>query len=830
MLERLMKIFLLIVSVFCTINLNAQDIILTGKVRDKSDSQSLPGVNVMVKGTLIGTVTNFDGNFTLKLNEMPNQIEISFIGYQTQIVDVNNKMVFNIELELDAAELDEVVVTALGIKRDKKSLGYAVQEIKSDELNAAKDVNVINQLAGKVAGLRITSTTGGPGSSSRVVLRGNTSLDGDNQALIVVDGVAIDNSTSNSTGQWGGFDFGSGINDINSEDIESVSVLKGASAAALYGSRASNGVIIISTKKGSKSKGLGISFSTNTTFENAYILTDFQNEYGAGRNGKFEGAWEIKDGIPVFNTNSALSFGSWGPKMEGQTIIDWDGKQKTFDPQPNNYKDYFRTGVTSTNSLSVQNSFDKLSFRFSYSNLFNEDIVPNTNLRKNMFSVNSSYSFNSKLTANYSISYTNQKAQNRLGLSNSLSAPRNIIMMPRHISDGSLKNNMENTNGEEQVWYTNWGWMTNPYFYHSYNLNHDTKNRIISGLSLNYSLNENISAMIRGNVDAHNMDMDLREAYNSFYNPQGNYTESNERFKKYQSDVLLSFNKDISEDLKISGNAGGSFEYWKRRDEYQTVKDTLNGPYEYIIPNNSNVKGDTNVYEKLVTSIYATAQVSYKNYLFLDATIRKDWSSTLPAENRGFSYPSLSLGYVFTDHLQFKSSLIPYGKLRLSVAKVGSDSDPYKLQKTYVGDENAYEMQPMSYVTRVVPLANMKPEMTTSYEVGTDLRFFDNRIAVDFSAYWATTKDQILETNISAASGSPKAVINTGEVQNNGIELQLNFKVIKTKDFKWNMTLNYAKNYSKVVALDQGLNKYELLNQWTINVEARPGHPYGDIV
>lgn len=819
---------------FCialTESIIAQTFELSGKVIDKTDKQPLPGVNVLVQGTSLGTATDFDGNFKLMLSNQNSNVAISFIGYKSQIISASEKSYIVIELELDAEELGEVVVTALGIKRAKKSLGYSVQEVSGDDLRTAKDVNVINQMAGKVSGLRVTGTTGGPGSSSRVVMRGNTSIAGDNQALIVVDGVPINNNTSNTTSEWGGYDFGSGINDINSEDIESVSVLKGASAAALYGSMAANGVILITTKKGPEQKGVEVNLSTNTTFEEAYILADFQNEYGAGRNGKFEGAWEINDeGIPVYNTASAAAFGSWGPKMEGQTIIDWDGKQKTFEPQPNNYSNYFQTGITSNNAISLQQGFEKINYRFSYSNLHNNDIVPKTNLRKHMFSLSSIWKITSNLSVDFSTSYTYQKAQNRLGLSNSFSAPRNIVMMPRHISDESLKENMMNEAGVEQVWYTNWGWMTNPYFYHTYNLNHDYKGRFIRSLKLDYKILPNLNAMLRSNIDSYLLQTDQREAYNSFYNPRGRYYESLEAYKKLHSDFLLSFNTDFSEHLSFSANAGGAVEYWYKRYEYVHTKDSLNGPFEYVIPENSNVEGDTLEYKKLSNSLYATTQLAYKNYLFLDATYRQDWSSSLPKVNRSFVYPSLSLGYIFTDHLNIKSTLFPYGKLRLSTAQVGNDSEPYMLQKTYITDVKDFNGLPLTYVKAYVPLANMKPVMTTSYEGGTDLRFFNNRIAIDFTLYQTSSTNQILRTNISAAAGSSQAVINTGEIVNKGIELQLNTKLVKSQDLQWSVILNYAKNHCDVISLDQGLDKYNILNQWRVGIEARPGNPYGDIV
>ncbi|NLA25024.1 MAG: TonB-dependent receptor plug domain-containing protein, partial [Bacteroidales bacterium] len=477
--NKLIKILLITSLIWVSGLLSAQSFQVNGVISDADDNTTVIGASIVVKNTKLGTITDFDGNFSLQTNTPNDTLIISFIGYKTQTIPLKGRNIINVKLVQEVTVLDDVVVTALGIKREKKSLGYSVTELSGEDLQTAKDANVMNQLSGKVAGLEISSASGGSASSSKIVMRGYNSLTGDNQALVVVDGVPIDNSTvSSAAGEWGGRDFGSGVSDINPDDIESISVLKGASASALYGSRAANGVILITTKKGAPGKNgnkIQVGFSSNTSIEIPYILWDLQNEYGAGRDGQFARPWVINsDGIPVYNADLYEAFGSWGPKMEGQTIIDWDGKEKLFLPQANNYKDFFRTGIMANNSVSIGGALNEHTYRLTISDLRNPDIVPNSGMNRTNLGLNLGAKLHEKLRINLYTSYVNQKYNNRVGLSDAHNnVNRNFVQMPRHVSLESMENYIMDENGLAQTWHMDWPWMSNPFWDILYEQNYD---------------------------------------------------------------------------------------------------------------------------------------------------------------------------------------------------------------------------------------------------------------------------------------------------------------------------------------------------------------------
>lgn len=827
----MLKHYLLLLLFFHSLlNLNAQQITITGTVHSIDDGLALPGVSIVLKGSALGTVTDLDGKYSINVLSGKDSLQFSYLGMITQVIAINNQLVINVKMSSDQKNMKEVVVTALGIKREKKALGYAVQEIKGMEMQTARDASFINQLSGKVAGLNISSTTGGPGSSSRIVLRGVTSLSGSNQALIVIDGVPMENNTSNNTTQWGGRDFGNGLSDINPDDIESVSVLKGANAAALYGSLAANGVIVITTKKGTASKGIGVTFNSSTTVELPYIQIKFQDVYGAGRNGKFEGPWTIVNGTPTYNTASATAFGSWGPKMEGQTIHDWDGQVRAFNPEPDNYKSYFQTGVTGVNNISLQGGNDKVTYRLSAGNFTTKDIVPNTTLNRTNVTARTAATISEKLSIDVAVTYSNQVADNRLGLANSFSAPRNYVMMPRNISAESLENYQMDASGKEKTWFTNWNWMTNPYWHRNFELNTDSRDRLIGIVSASYQILPRLRGMIRSNADFNFRKNEEREAYNGISNSMGSFSIGSSTYKQYQSDFLFTYDNKITDDLTYVVNVGGST--LQKRDE-STSQRTDGGlaiPYFYNIENSVNRSTVSHqLTESRTNGLYSFAQFAYKTWLFLDVTARNDWSSTLPKSNRSYFYPSVSSGFVFTEALDWKQNILPFGKLRASWAQVGRDTDPYRTNYSYPS-AGSFNGAPMFQLDPNIPLLNLKPEITSNLELGTELIFFNNRIALDITYYRSNTKNQILPASVSASSGFVNAIINSGEIMNKGIEVQLRTIPIEKKNFRWYLDFNFAHNKNEVVSLTNGLETYQLFYQWNLTIEARPGHAYGDIV
>lgn len=827
----MLKRFLLLLLFFHSLlNLNAQQNTITGVVLSSEDKSTLPGVSIVVKGTSTGTVTDLNGKYSITVLSGNDSLQFSFLGMLTQTIAINNRQVINVEMKVDQKNMKEVVVTALGIKREKKALGYAVQEIKGMEMQTARDASFINQLSGRVAGLNITSTTGGPGSSSRIVLRGVTSLSGSNQALIVIDGVPMENNTSNNTTQWGGRDFGNGLSDINPDDIESISVLKGPNAAALYGSLAANGVIVITTKKGTASKGIGVTFNSSTTVEIPYIHIKFQDVYGAGRNGQFEGPWTLVNGIPTYNTASATAFGSWGPKMEGQTIRDWDGQIRAFNPEPDNYKNYFQTGVTGVNNISLQGGNDKVTYRLSAGNFTTKDIVPNTTLNRTNVTARTAAVISDKLSIDVAVTYSNQVADNRLGLANSFSAPRNYVMMPRNISASSLENYQMDASGKEKTWFTNWNWMTNPYWQRNFELNTDSRDRLIGIVSASYQILPRLRGMIRSNTDFNFRKNEEREAYNGISNSMGSFSIGSSTYKQYQSDFLFTYDNKITDDLTYVLNVGGSTLQKREETSSQRTDGGLAIPYFYNIENSVNRPTvNHQLTESRTNGLYTFAQFAYKTWLFLDITARNDWSSTLPKSNRSYFYPSVSTGFVFTEAFDWKQNILSFGKLRASWAQVGRDTDPYRTNYSYPA-AGSFNGAPMYQLDPSIPLLNLKPEITTNLEMGTELNFFNDRIAFDITYYRSNTKNQILPASVSATSGFVNAIINSGEIMNKGIEVQLRTRPIEKKNFRWNLDFNFAHNKNEVVALTNGLETYQLFYQWNLTIEARPGHAYGDIV
>jgi len=826
----LMLLFLLSFSVVFS-----QENEIIGRVVSLDDENGLPGVTIQLEGTSTGTATDIDGIYHLKVPSLNGKLIFSFIGYATQTIEISNKTVIDVILLPTAAELDAVVVTALGIKREKKSIGYSVQEVKGDELEITRDASVINQLSGKVSGLTISATNAGAGSSSRIILRGNNSFTNNNQALIVVDGMPIENTTiSNSEATWGGRDSGNGVTDLNPDDIESISVLKGASASALYGSRAANGVILITTKKGSKGNGIGVSYSNNTSFNYAYIHYDLQNIYGGGRNGKFNPPFQTIGGVPQYDVINSSAYGSWGPKMEGQEIIDWDGNTTTYSPQPDNYKNYFRPGLTFNNALSFDGGTNNISYRFSLADLRTKEIIPGASYARTNLSLNFNAKFLERFEFQTYISYVHQNTDNRYGLSDSHdNVNRNYIMMPRHVSNQSLENNIMNEVGEEQTWYMSWAWQTNPYYNPKFRLNEDKKNRILGNASLSYKLNDHLDFLIRTAPDVSYYKSNDKGYVGGIGNAMGSYSEGEIDQFLINSDFLISYNNSTSDKFFFTVSGGGNAMYYKIDRYHGNTVGGLEVPNEFSLDNSVDTPYQRNeYYEKAINSLYAFARLDYKHFLFLDLTGRNDWSSTLPESNNSYFYPSISSGFAFTELIQNKSTLqiLSFGKVRASYAEVGNDAEPYQLSPTFYVDSTSSVYGTYAYITNRIPATDLKPERTKSVELGTDLRFYMNRISLDFTWYKTNSVNQIVPVDISQTSGSTQALINAGNIENSGVELQLGLIPVQNAIFIWDLKLNYTKNKSKVIELAPGVDNLLLLEHWRLSIEARAGNPYGDIV
>jgi len=799
----------------------------SGTVISEDDDLPIPGVAVVVKGSSSGTTTDMGGHFSIPVNA-GDTLLFSFVGFEPFIYPVGATTTpFQVTMKTAVVQLNAAVITALGVTKERKSIGYSVAKIDAKQITTVQNPNVVNSLSGKVAGIQVSKTSGGPESSSRVVLRGNSSLQKDNQPLFVVDGVPIDNTTFGQASQWGGLDFGSPISDINPEDIESMTVLKGPNAAALYGSRAANGVILITTKKGRSGKGVGVSFSSTSTMELADIQHEFQNEYGAGTNGQFT---LNEDGVPIFDKSTIPK--SWGPKMEGQEYIDWDGVKRTYSPQPDNYKDFFQTGYTLTNSVAIDGGTERSTYRLSYSDLRNRGIVPNSTFERKSVSLRTTSRFGKKLHADAKVNYVQQAAVNRQNQSDGRGAARNYNYMPRNISTESLRD-YEAANGEEKTWNEFFsGYQTNPFWMAYKNRNEDSRDRIIGNVRLKYDLNEWLFISAGSGMDMYFENRSNLVATGSDGNAPGSYSESYNNYREINSDFLVGANQQLHENWKISGAFGGN-------QLRQEGDGNLIGSSRLAIENlynPTNVDDPANQqlgffrFEKRINSLYGTTRVDYKSVLFLDLSGRNDWSSALPSDNNSYFYPSVSVAYAFADHLNLQNKWFSFGKVRASWAGVGSDGQPYLTTNSFeVSPGASFQGQPLYLISQ--PLANkgLKPEFTSSWEAGLDLNLFVHRVSLDLTLYNAITSNQIATVPISSASGFGSAVINAGEIQNKGIEVLLNVFILDEKKFKWETTFNFSANQSLVREIKTDGDIFPLGEQWNVTIGAEAGDEYGNI-
>ncbi|MCX2744956.1 SusC/RagA family TonB-linked outer membrane protein [Mangrovivirga sp. M17] len=811
----------------------AQEKSVSGTVTGEN-GEGIPGVNVLVKGTTRGVVTDIQGNYSLNVPSSDAIIQITSIGYVTQEIPVGSQTSIDVVLIEDVRQLSEVVVTAIGVEKEQKALGYSVQSVSSDDMNKARESNVINSLSGKVAGAQITSSSGAVGASSRIVLRGPSSITGNNQPLFIVDGVPISNAAAGNSGPYGGVDFGNGAADINPDDIESVTVLKGPNAAALYGSRASNGAIVITTKSGKGTKGIGVAVNSSFQFDSPLRTPSFQNSYGQGSS------------IKSFNwiDGSSAAGGvdeSWGPRLDvgyefpqfttlGQEATPWVSV-------PGNVRDIYETGKLFTNNVALTGGNDKGNFRLSVTNLEQTGTIPNTDLSRNTVSLAGGYNLTEKFRAEFVANYVKNHSDNRPIVGYSSGNPiQQTIWSGRNVDFNALKDyeNLPITDQGLGAGYAPINWNTryqnNP-FWAADNINvGNTKNRLYGNFRLSYQILDWLSVFVRSGMDTYH---DLRESkyakgIETTNNGNGAYSRSDISFQEINTDFLITANKNINEQFSIDASFGGN-----RRDYYYQ---SLNGSApELELPgvyNLDNVKSGVNVttsnyYEqKRVNSLYGSAEFGYNNYLFLQLTARNDWSSTLPADENSYFYPSASLSAVVSDIFEMKSGVVDFLKVRASWAQVGNDTDPYRLVQTFAFfDPFGAVLQPTESNTLLNP--SLKPEITTSTEFGLEATLFGGIITTNMTYYDAVNTDQIIPVTISGASGYTNRQANIGEMTNRGFEVQLLAEILRGGDFEWDVQLNWARNRNEVTKLAPNLDQVILGSQWSVDVQARPNERYG---
>jgi TonB-linked SusC/RagA family outer membrane protein len=808
----------------------------------------LPGVSILIKGTVNGTVTDANGKFSIKVPANYNILTVSSVGYATTDIKIDTKSNLTISLIPNNMELTEVVVTALGISREKKSLGYSQQEIKGEGLVEARSNNVANALSGKIAGVRI-SANGGPGSGSTIQIRGSSSVSGNNQPLIVVDGVPIQQQFDKQ--------FGGGISEVNPDNIKDVSVLKGPNAAALYGSRAANGVILITTKDGGGTKGLGIEINTNFTAERPLVKPNFQNTYGGGSGYTtwYSDGWSgtiapdaydqyraaYGSVIPGKTTGTDGTDESWGAPMDGRLIRHWfSGKDVApLTPQPNNWDEYWQTGTTLSNNIAISGGNEKGSFRLSLGKLDQKGLMAFNDFYRNNFKLNSNYKISKFMTATVSGEYV------KSGGNRTYQSGDQFIWSHRHVSWDQLANWKDYTATHIQRAVAgkladtdppNWQhtFFTNP-FYLSEKLPYtNDKDRLVGNLALNFNLMPSLKLMVRSGTDMWSDTriniVNFERVRNGNLTP-GRYSEEVLRRQETNHDALLTFDKAINKDFNIVASAGAAqrTNFYKRNYAYvgELVVDRV---YNLANSNPSQNAIESRIEKSEVQSVYGSVQLGYINALFLDITARNDWSSTLPANARSYFYPSVSASAVVSDLIDYPKDVVSYAKLRGSWAQVGNDADPYQLLQTFRSGGSWNSSLPAYYENLTIANATLKPEITTGIEVGLDLKFLKNRFGLDLTYYIQSTQNQILGVEISKASGYDKRILNAGKITNQGIEATLSGKMFESaRGFKWDVALNFSRNRNQVVELAEGLTTYTLQERRGLTSIAQVGMPYGSL-
>jgi TonB-linked SusC/RagA family outer membrane protein len=816
---------------------------ITGVVRDASDKSTLPGVSIQVKGTQKGTVTDFDGQYSLTVQPTDKELIFTFIGMKTQTISIGNKTKIDVTLNADANILSEVVVSALGLKRDNKSLTVAQQRVDAATIAEVRDQNIVSSLAGKVAGVMVTPPTSATGSA-RIVIRGNSSFNGNNQPLFVVDGMQIENNDGSSgVNKNGGLDLGNGAADINPDDIESIDVLKGPNASALYGSRAANGVIIITTKK-AKDGRFKVSASTNNMYRYISQWPDFQNAFGVGHMTQMisgdliqrlvtedaDGNLYPYPGMPDMAKMLSQNKRSLGGPLLGQPYIGLDGQMHTYSPEPDNVYGFYKTAYTNTNNVAVEGGNVDNNYRVSLTNLNANDVIDQQNLvTRNTLTLRFYNTLIKNLTLDSKVTIANDDTKNRRYNNQDSYNPLYLyVNFPRNLTLDQLKN-YKYPDGREK------GKLDghNPYWIINETSNEDVKNRVLANFDLTYQILPSLRATVKyaqeyittkryefRNSGADGGTGDL----NGMYREQSNLT--NNHFYEY----LFVYNERFNDFSLVATHGGSRNDYWDYWSSSSISKLKQPG-FKHLSNTDDEQRTDENGYSlvprKRINSLYGSASLGFRDYVYLDVTARNDWSSTLPKENNSYFYPSTGISLIPSEMFKIPSRQF-YGKIRASWAKVGNDTSPYNLLN-YFGLDASNVFNGYKYATIAGTLANshLKPEITTSYEIGADLRFLNGRINADITYYQANSKNQIVSSQMAPSSGYGNKMYNAGEIQNDGWEAALRLVPVETKNFTWDADINFTKNNSMVKSMVPGLDRIELGEVFSLKNVVEVGKPYG---
>jgi TonB-linked SusC/RagA family outer membrane protein len=831
---------------------------VTGTVTGEADGMPLPGVSVLIKGTSTGTATDVDGNYRLNVQGSETVLVYSYLGFQTIEQTVGNRTTIDVTLAEDAAELSEVVVTALGIERNVRALQYSITKVGGEEFTDARENNIANQLAGRVAGVNVSNVASGPAGSSRVIIRGNTSLQGGNQPLYVIDGIPMDNTNFGQAGVWGGADQGDGMTSVNPDDIESMSVLKGASAAALYGARAANGVILITTKRGTARKGIGVEFNSNVVFERINDQTDLQTTFGSGR---FQG--DQVDGAAVRPTTVRQGYDwgtqAWGERLGSGTSMHFDGVERPYVYAGDNWDRFYQTGTAITNGISLAGGGENQTFRFNVTDLRSNSVVPNAGFDRINVSLASSGKFGNKLTFDAKVLYSNERTKNRPRVSDSPgNAFQSIFALPPNVNvewgqgapnrlgtipvntDPALLNTWGFAEQEEYLMVNN-PWGQNPYFATHQMAIDDTRDRILLSGSLKYDITEHLYLSGRAGMDWYTRRGTTLVPQGTGFERNGSMNENERRVNEINLEAMLGYNRTFG-DFGVNVFLGAN--RMRRQDETISANGQgFNVPFFHAI-NNTVTRNFGYGYSGWgINSAFASAEVSYKNILFLTATGRTDWFSVLDPNFNDITYPSIGSSFVFSDALTELPLWLSFGKVRASWAQVGNSTvGPYQIQNVYslMGapaiNAAGNQVAMATFATAggnagTIPNRFLRPLLSTEVEAGIDIRFLQNRLGLDLTVYRQRSTDDQLNAQVSRSSGFGSTLVNLGEMENRGIEILLTGSPVRTGNFNWDVSFNIARNRNEVKSLIEGndiLNVEEPRTR-TVFVQHRTGQPFGVI-
>jgi len=856
-----MKRFVFVLSLLLLVGINllqAQGVQVSGHVTGADDGAALPGVSVVVRGTTIGAVTDFEGNYSITVPDASATLMFSFVGMLTQEVALNGQTQLDVILESTSTELDEVVVTALGVSREKKSLGYSVQEVDGDAVSGTGQSNFAASLSGKLAGIQIKqpNTMGG---SANILIRGSTSISGNNQPLFVLDGVPVDNSNyASNDGNYGsGYDYGNVAQDINPNDIESISVLKGAAASALYGSRAANGVILITTKKGKTRNGIGVSVSSNFMVGKVdkSTLPHHQYEYGAGYGPYYEDPtanffYGDVDGDGVNDLITPCSEdASWGAALDGRMVVQWDALDPAADnygekrpwvapPEGHRMPSFFETNTKWVNTVSFDGGNKDGRFRLSYSNYDENGILPNSELNKNTVNFSGSYNFTPKLTVNANVTYNHQKGLGRMGTGyDGGNVMQSFGQWFETQVDFTRLQEYESPTGLHRTWnYTYWDdlspiFFNNPYWVRYKNYEDDYRDRILGYVSADYKFTDWLTLTLRSAVDTYHDVQNERIAIGSV--GTSDFTTRNRNLLESNTDLMLRFNKNVG-NISFNGLVGANYRHRQQQRITGTTVGGLVVPELYTV-SNSVSPVDVSEYLGILgeQSLYGNLSVGYGGFAYIEGTARVDQSSTLKGANPDadytYFYPSVA-GTLLIHELGGLKDLawMNYLKLRINYAKVGAATDVYRTISTYDQGTNWGTLSLFS-VANVLQNPNLRPEFTKSIEAGLEAYFFESRVGLDLAVYKTNSFDQIFSVPVSRASGYNSMYVNGGEMENKGIEVALHLVPVKSNDFSWNIDVNWFANRNTVISLAEGTKSLQLLSQWGTTITAAEGEAYGTI-